>query len=82
VVVQAADDAEFTKNVRTIFNNDWENTSGLGIGSDKEYFETQEGKLIDAKGVKARYLRCYSRGSTMTAYNVYQEIEVYALPAP
>src|SRR5436309_11193631 len=25
VVVQAADDAEFTKNVRTIFNNDFEN---------------------------------------------------------
>jgi len=80
VVVQAADDADFTKNIRTIFNNDYENTSGLGIGSDKEYFETQEGKLIDTKGQKARYLRFYSRGSTMTAYNVYQEIEVYAVP--
>lgn len=80
VVVQAADDPEFTNNVRTIFNNDYDNTSGLGIGADKEYFETQEGKLIDAKGLKARYLRFYSKGSSMTAYNVYQEVEVYALP--
>ena len=82
VVVQAADDPEFTKNTRTIFNNDFDNSSGLGIGTDKEYFETHQGKLIDAKGVKARYLRFYSKGSSMTAYNVYQEIEVYALPAP
>lgn len=81
VVVQAADDAEFTKNIRTIFNNDLENQAGRGIGTDKQYFETAEGKLIDTKGIKARYLRFYSKGSNMTAYNVYQEIEVYALPA-
>ena len=80
VVVQAADDPEFTKNIRTVFNNDYDNSSGLGIGSDKEYFENAEGKLIDTKGFKARYLRFYSKGSSMTAYNVYQEIEVYALP--
>jgi len=82
VVVQAADDAEFTKNVRTVFNNDFENTAKLGTGTDKEYFETMYGKIIDPKGIQARYLRFYSRGSSMTAYNVYQEIEVYALPAP
>src|SRR5260221_43658 len=81
VVVQAADDAEFTKNVRTIFNNDVENEIGRGIGTEKQYFETAEGKLINAKGIQARYLRFYSKGSNMTAYNVYQEIEVYALPA-
>ena len=80
VVVQAADDPEFTSNVRTIFNNDFANSAGRGAGTDKEYFETQFGKTIDAKGVQARYLRFYSRGSSMTAYNVYQEIEVYALP--
>lgn len=81
VIVQAADDPEFTKNVRTLFNNDVENKSARGIGTDKQYFETQEGKLIDTKGAPARYLRFYSHGSSMTAYNVYQEIEVYALPA-
>jgi hypothetical protein len=81
VIVQVADDPDFTQNVRTIFNNDMDNSSGRGIGKDREYFETQEGKLIDAKGVKARYVRCYSKGSTLSAFNVVQEIEVWGLPA-
>ena len=38
--------------------------AGLGIGKDREYFETNEGKLVDAKGIKARYVRLYSKGST------------------
>ena len=69
VVVQAADDAEFTQNVKTIFNNDQDNSSGLGVGTDREFFETNEGKLIDAKGIKAQYLRFYSKGSTESALN-------------
>jgi hypothetical protein len=83
VVVQAADGPDFTKddNVRTLFNNDYDNTSGLGVGKDKEYFENYEGKLIDAKGVKARYVRLYSQGSTFSGLNRYTEVEVWALPA-
>lgn len=81
VVVQAADDKDFTRNVRTIFNNDQDNSSGLGAGKDKEYFETHEGKLIDSKGVKTQYLRFYSKGSTESALNEYTEIEVYGRPA-
>lgn len=81
VVVQVAEDPDFIDQVRTLFNNDYDNSSGLGIGNDKEYFENNEGRLVDAKGVKARYLRCYSRGSTESAFNEYTEIEVWALPA-
>ena len=81
VVVQAADDADFIEHVRTIFNNDQENKAGLGVGTDREYFETNEGKLINAKGIKARYLRFYSKGSTESAMNEYTEIEVYGRPA-
>lgn len=81
VVVQVADDPDFIDGVRTLYNNDYDNSSGLGIGNDKEYFENNEGRLIDGKGVKARYLRCYSRGSTESAFNEYTEIEVWALPA-
>jgi len=81
VIVQAADDADFIDNVRTIFNNDQENKSGLGVGTDREYFETYEGKLINAKGIKARYLRFYSKGSTESALNEYTELEVYGRPA-
>jgi hypothetical protein len=81
VIVQVADDQDFLENVRTIFNNDQDNTSGLGVGTQKEYFETHEGKLIDAKGVKARFVRCYSKGSTESALNEYTEIEIYGRPA-
>jgi len=42
--------------VTTVFNNDHDNTSGLGAGKDKEYIETFDGKLFDPKGVKARYV--------------------------
>ena len=77
VIVQTADDPDFIQNVRTIFNNDQENTSGLGVGTDREYYETNEGKLIDAKGAKARYFRFYSKGSTESAMNEYTEIEIY-----
>ena len=81
VVVQVADDQDFIQNVQTIFNNDQDNTSGLGVGKDLEFFETHEGKLIDAKGVKARYVRCYSKGSTESALNEYTEVEIYGRPA-
>lgn len=81
VVVQVADDPDFIDGVRTLYNNDYDNSSGLGIGNDKEYFESNEGRLIDGKGNKARYVRCYSRGSTESAFNEYTEIDVWALPA-
>lgn len=81
VIVQVADDPDFIENVRTVFNNDSDNTSGLGVGTNREYFETYEGKLIDAKGVKARYIRFYSKGSTESALNEYTELEVYGRPA-
>ncbi len=81
VVVQVAEDAEFTKNVKTVFNNDYENEAGLGAGTDKQYFENYEGKLIDTKGVKGRYVRFYSKGSSFSALNRYTEVEVYGLTA-
>jgi hypothetical protein len=81
VVVQVADNPEFTENVRTLFNNDKANDAGRGAGTDKQYFETFEGKTIDAKGAKARCVRLYSRGSTDSALNEYTEVEIYARPA-
>ncbi|MCK4342009.1 MAG: hypothetical protein KAY37_09840 [Phycisphaerae bacterium] len=80
VVVQVADDPDFIENVRTVFNNDHDNSSGLGLGKAKEYWDMHEGKLIDAKGVKARYVRLYSNGSTADDLNHYTEVEVYGLP--
>jgi len=81
VVVQASNDPDFIEGVTTLFNNDQDNSAGLGIGKDREYFETSEGKLLDAKGVKARYVRLYSKGSTYNdPLNRYTEVEVYGLP--
>jgi len=81
VVVQASDDPDFGDKVQTLFNNDVENLDGRGVGTDREYFETYEGRLIDGKGTKARYLRFYSKGSTESVLNEYTEIEVYGRPA-
>jgi len=81
VIVQVSDDPEFKTGVTTIYNNDTDNSSGLGIGTDKEYFETRYGRVIDGKGAKGRYLRSYTKGSNQSAINSIQEIEVYAVPA-
>lgn len=80
VVIQTADDPDFITGVRTVFNNDYENTVGLGIGKDQNYIETSEGKLIDAKGVEARYVRLYSSGNNVNGANHYVEVEVYGKP--
>jgi len=80
VIVQVADDADFTQNVRTVYNNDYDNSAGMGVGKDKEYFENYEGRLINAKGERGRYVRCYGNGSTYTALNRYTEVEVWGIP--
>lgn len=77
VIVQVADDSDFILNVKTIFNNDWDNSSGLGVESDLEYVENNNGKLIDAKGVETRYVRFYSNGNSSNDINHYIEAEVY-----
>ena len=80
VVVQVADDPDFISNVRTLFNNDISNETGSGIGKDMRYVETAEGKLIDTKGVEARYVRLISNGSDKTPANHYIEVEVFGKP--
>jgi hypothetical protein len=82
VIVQIADDPEFKENVHTIFNNDRDDSSKQGPGTDKEYFETKYGKVVDARGARGRYVRGYSKGTSLTALNCWQELEVYGVPAP
>ncbi|RZO87426.1 MAG: hypothetical protein EVA58_02810 [Kiritimatiellaceae bacterium] len=77
VIVQVADDADFISNVVTVYNSDHDNSAGLGIGKDKEYIETNGGRLIDAKGVQAQYIRLYSNGSSSSDMNHYIEVEVF-----
>jgi hypothetical protein len=81
VIVQAADDPNFTSNVTTLYNNDIDNSAKMGVGADKHYVETSEGRLIDGKGVQARYVRLYSNGNNNDDLNHYIEVEVYGKPA-
>ncbi len=80
VIVQTADDPDFITNVNTVFNNDHDNSAGMGVGKDKHYVETSEGKLVDAKGVQGRYVRLYSNGNNGNDLNHYIEVEVFGNP--
>lgn len=80
VIVQVSDDPNFISGVTTLFNNDDDNSSGWGVGADRHYVETSEGKLIDARGVQARYVRLFSNGSTSNDLNHYIEVAVYGVP--
>lgn len=79
VVAQISSDKDFIDATK-IFNNDLDNTSGMGVGQDPHYVETSEGHLIDAKGVKGRYVRFYSNGNNANDLNNYIEIEVWGKP--
>ncbi|MBM3843038.1 MAG: discoidin domain-containing protein [Verrucomicrobia bacterium] len=79
VVVQISDDPEFKKGVKTIFNNDDDNSSKLGKGGDKSYVETNHGRVLPADGASGRYVRLYSNGNTSDELNHYCEIEVFGV---
>ena len=81
VIVQVSDDPDFGDSAKTLFNNDSDNSAGLGIGTNRQYFETYQGKVIDAHGARSRYVRLYSHGSTESALNEYTEVEIYGRPA-
>jgi hypothetical protein len=80
VVINTAEDEKFENGVQTIFNNDHDNSAGLGVGKEKEYIEVSDGKLIDAKRATTRYLRLYSSGNTSSDLNHYIEVEVWGKP--
>ncbi len=77
VIIQISDDPEFKAGVTTIYNNDYDDSSKLGKGSDNPYVETRFGLVADAKGTKGRYVRLYSNGNTSNELNHYIEVEVF-----
>jgi hypothetical protein len=74
VVAQVSDDPTFATGVTTIYDNS-------AAGKDQPYIESYQGKLIDAKGAKGRYVRLYSKGNTTNKMNHYIEVEVFGKPA-
>jgi hypothetical protein len=81
VVIQVSDDPEFKTGVTTIYNNDYDDSSKLGKGSDNPYVESRYGLIADAKGAKGRYVRLYSKGNTSNEMNHYIEVEVFGKPS-
>lgn len=79
VIGQISDDPEFKTGVTTFYNNDFDNSSGLGQGEDKEYIDISDGRLFELKGKSARYVRFSSRGNTTNDFNNYVEIEVWGV---
>jgi hypothetical protein len=79
VIVQISDDPAFQSGVKTVFNNDYDNSAGMGRGEDNPYVESRYGLLVDAKGTPGRYVRLYSNGNTANDMNHYIEVEVFGV---
>jgi hypothetical protein len=77
VIVEICNDPTFKDGVVQVFNNDYNNSSKRGRGTNRPYTESRYGKPIQANGVTGRYIRCYSNGSSWRAMNSYIEIEVF-----
>ncbi len=80
VIVQVSNDPNFEEGVTTVFNNDYDESAGMGVGEDNPYVESRYGKLIDVDGVEGRYVRCYATGNTSSDSIHYIEVEVYGRP--
>ena len=62
VVCRISNDPEFVDGVITVFNNDYDNSAGFGVGKDKEFAETPYGRPFAVDAVKGRYIRWYNSG--------------------
>jgi hypothetical protein len=81
VIIQVSNDPEFGEGVTTIFNNDHDDSSGMGRGSDPAYIEKNHGRLIPGNKAVGRYVRLYSNGNTSDGLNHYIEVEVFGRSA-
>lgn len=82
VVVQVADDAGFSQNVRTLFNNDHDNSARLGRGKGTAFYARWWGEIADArgadkKGTPARYVRVYTADGMEDEFPRFVEVAVY-----
>lgn len=78
VIVQVSNNEKFKETVRTVFNNDTDNSAKLGKGDDKAYIETRFGKpIVMETPIKGRYVRLYSNGNDRQQANTYLEVEVF-----
>lgn len=81
VVIQLANDEQFTEGVYTVFNNDVDNSLGLGFGTDGPYKEKggSIGHVFEFEPVEARYIRFTNKSikPASEARSIFEEIQVF-----
>lgn len=76
-IIQVCDSEKFEKDVRTVFNNSLKGLKGVADkGKDRLYVETENGRVVPVDGVRGRYVRVWSNGSTSDRRNHVIELEV------
>ncbi len=87
VIVRVSNDPDFEQGVTELFNNDHDNSSGLGAGEDTAYFARWWGELVDARGpdgegTRGRYVRVYTNGAIGSSMGTcFVEISVFGKDA-
>ncbi len=82
VIAQLSQYSNFSS-LTTVFNNDTNNSAGQGTGSNSEYAESSAGKDVAlSTPVTARYLRLWTNGSTVNAFNHCVEVQAFASASP
>lgn len=76
VIIEVASEEDFS-DARIVFNNDYDDSSGLGVGKDKSFKESECGFPVKLNGITARYVRLYSNGRSVDDTNHWIEVEVY-----
>lgn len=87
VIVQVAGDPGFERGVVTLFNNDHDDSSGLGRGTDTAYLARWWGEVVDARGedregTPARHVRVYTGSGMGGEAARFVEVAVYGVEEP
>ncbi len=84
VIVRVSDGADFSRNVRVLFNNDHDNSAGLGKGEDTAFISRWCGEVVDARrpdraGTTARFVRLHTGKGAGGESPRYVEVAVYGM---
>jgi formylglycine-generating enzyme required for sulfatase activity len=80
VIIQVSDDLNFYEST-TVFNNDHDNSSSVGKGTDKEWEEMLYGRPVTFPPVNGRFVRVMTNGRSLDDTNHFTEVAVYGKDA-
>ena len=87
VIVRVSNDVNFSRDVIMLFNNDHDNSAGMGKGTDTAYISRWWAEIVDARDADltpttARYVRVNTGLSVSGKLPGYVEVAVYGKPNP